>query len=119
MDPEVLRRAGVCCVNVGDFASGLKYLEEAERLGVARSELALPMAFASMKLKNFIRAKLLLKEAEKNSSPDMDKINQVRDLLESEALRSGSPVYRSDFSGLCPRSGTLGLLPKPQLSAEV
>jgi len=48
-DPEAARRAGVCCVNAGDFASGLKYLEEAERLGVARPELVLPMAFAYLK----------------------------------------------------------------------
>jgi glycosyltransferase involved in cell wall biosynthesis/Flp pilus assembly protein TadD len=98
-DPEVARRAGVCCVNAGDFASGLKYLEEAERLGVARSELVLPMAFASMKLKDFTRAQLLLKEAEKSSSPDTDKMNQLRDLLESGSKSCCAPVqYRSDCS---------------------
>ncbi len=98
-DPEVTRRAGVCCVNTGDFASGLKYLEEAERLGVARSELAIPMAFASVKLKDFTRARLLLKEAEKDPSPDKDKISQVRGLLESESRSRCAPVqYRSDCS---------------------
>ncbi|MGA2025811.1 MAG: glycosyltransferase [Syntrophobacteraceae bacterium] len=98
-DPEVARRAGVCCVNTGDFASGMKYLEEAERLGVARSELVLPMAFASVKLKDFTRARLLLKEAEKNPSLDTDKISQVRDLLESGPESCCAPVqYRSDCS---------------------
>ncbi len=91
-DPEVARRAGVCCVNAGDFASGLKHLEEAERLGVARSELVLPMALASVKLKDFTRAELLLKEAEKNSSLETGKISQVRDLLESESRSCGAPL---------------------------
>ena len=95
-DPEVARRAGVCCVNAGDFLSGLKYLEEAEKLGMAKSELALPMALASVKLKDFIGAELLLKEAEKNPSLDTDKISQIRDLLASESL-NGSPHHcRSD-----------------------
>ena len=91
-DPEVARRAGVCCVNAGDFASGLKYLEEAEKLGMARSELALPMALASVQLKDFTRAELLLKEAEKNSPLDTDKIRQIRDLLASESL-NGAPRH--------------------------
>lgn len=83
-DPEVARRAGVCCVNAGDFESGLKYLEKSESLGMARSELVLPMAYASAKLKDFTRAELLLKEAEKHALPDTDKIRQIRSLLESE-----------------------------------
>ncbi len=66
---------------------------------MARSELVLPMAFASVKLKDFTRARLLLKEAEKNPSLDTDKISQVRDLLESGSRSSCAPVrYRSDCS---------------------
>jgi glycosyltransferase involved in cell wall biosynthesis/Tfp pilus assembly protein PilF len=96
-DPEVARRAGVCCVNVGEFASGLKYLEEAERLGVARSELVLPMAMASVKLKDFTRAELLLKEAETNPSPDTDKISKLRGLLDSGSQSCcAPPKYRTD-----------------------
>ena len=96
-DPEAARRAGVCCVNAGDFASGLKHLEEAERLGVARFELVLPMALASVKLKDFTRAELLLEEAEKNFSLDTDKISQLRDLLESGVQSCCAPLqYRSD-----------------------
>ena len=91
-DPEVARRAGVCCVNAGDFLSGLKYLEEAEKLGMARSELTLPMALASVQLKDFTGAELLLKEAEKNSPLDTDKIRQIRDLLASESL-NGAPRH--------------------------
>jgi glycosyltransferase involved in cell wall biosynthesis/Tfp pilus assembly protein PilF len=92
--PEAARRAGVCCVNVGEFASGLKYLEEAERLGVARSELVLPMAMASIKLKDYTRAELLLKEAEKKPSLDADKISQLRTLLDSQSVEisAGGPT---------------------------
>ncbi len=95
-DPEVTRRAGVCCVNAGDFASGLKYLEEAERLGMARSELVLPMALASVKLGDFTRAELLLKEAEKNPSLDTDKISQIKNLSESGDPGCASPRCRAD-----------------------
>ncbi len=88
--PEVARRAGIYCVNTGDFVSALEYLEEAARLGIARFELALPMALASVKLKDFPRAELLLKEAEKNSPLDTDKISQIRYLLKSGSV-SRSP----------------------------
>ena len=95
-DPEVARRAGICCVNAGDFLSGLKYLEEAEKLGMARSELTLPMALASVQLKDFTGAELLLKEAEKNSSLDTDKIRQIRGLLASESLNGAPRHCRTD-----------------------
>ncbi|MGO9017677.1 MAG: glycosyltransferase [Syntrophobacteraceae bacterium] len=98
-DPEVARRAGLCCVNVGEFASGLKYLEEAERLGVARSELILPMAMASIKLEDFTRAELLLKEAEKNPSLETDKISQLKALLDLEPRSCCIPPrYNADYT---------------------
>ncbi len=93
MDPDVVRRAGICCVNACDFASGLKYLEEAGNLGVLRSELVAPMALASMKLKDFTRAKLLLEEAEKNSPAAADKIDRIKDLLE-EAQSPGHELLK-------------------------
>jgi hypothetical protein len=49
MDSEAARRAGLCHVNAGDFTTGLEYLKKAENLGTAQSDLALPLAFASLK----------------------------------------------------------------------
>ncbi len=108
-DPEVARRAGICCVNAGDFLSGLKYLEEAEKLGMARSELALPMALASVQLKDFTGAELLLKDAEKNSSLDTDKISQIRGLLASESLNRAPRHCRTDS---CPPRVSLCMIAK-------
>jgi tetratricopeptide (TPR) repeat protein len=48
-EPDAARRAGLCCLNAGDFACGLEFLKKAEHLGADKSELALPLAFACLK----------------------------------------------------------------------
>ncbi|MHC1728117.1 MAG: glycosyltransferase [Syntrophobacteraceae bacterium] len=87
-DSEVARRAGICSVNAGDFNSGLQYLELAERLGAEHSEIALPMAFACIKLKYFDRAKSILDEMEKKLG-STEKIIEITKHLKAEMRSAG------------------------------
>jgi glycosyltransferase involved in cell wall biosynthesis/Flp pilus assembly protein TadD len=103
-EPEIIRRAGVCAVNVQDFESGFKYLEEAEKLGVARSEILLPLAFSCLQLKDFSRAKLLVQEAEGLSVCDGEALEKIKKMFQPESNggeRPGRPRSAGARISLC------------------
>ncbi len=99
-DPEAARRAGICSVNTGDFASGLRYLEEAERLGAEHSQIALPMAFACVKLQYLDRAKTILDEMEKRIG-NTKELAGIRAHLESERQLTGRAAAPLPRISLC------------------
>lgn len=89
-EPQILKRLGVCCVNSGDYSAGLEYLEEAEALGIALSEIALPMAFACIRTNRQGRAQELLESAKAHSQQEEEKLDRMKKLLESENSKKGA-----------------------------
>ncbi|MEN6438427.1 MAG: glycosyltransferase [Syntrophobacter sp.] len=80
-DPVVLKHAGICRVNTGDYAAGLRFLEQAEAQGVARPELVLSMALAYARLRQPDRARTLLEEARANSPRDRKAESKIEELI--------------------------------------
>lgn len=97
-DPEILRSAGICSINIGDFKAGIKFLEQAESLGAPRSQLLVPMALAHLKMKNFDRAESLLREAETHPDQDAQMILKVKDILKSG--KPPGPTGQSRCAGI-------------------
>jgi len=92
---DCLKLAGLCCVNSGDYAAGLELLEQAEELGIGRSDLLLPKALAHARLHHFDRARSLLEESLATPGSDREKQSQIAELLDTEEKRA-APGMKSD-----------------------
>ncbi len=115
-DPVVSKLAGICCTNLGDYAAGLRFLEQAEGLGVARPEVVLPMAMARARLGQPESARSLLEEARANPLRDREMESKIAEILETGEKRIVSDAAAGPQMALGENKGIKKMASPPAIS---
>lgn len=95
-DREILKLAGICAINAGDFGLGLELLGRIDEHGPEYPGIVLPMALACLQLNELDRAQALLDTARKNPDRNPEIESKIEKLLENR--RAPAPAVASTCS---------------------